>query len=76
MLREIDSAIQVLLACGLIVLVLMHSGKDAGLSGMLNPGGSSFGGTVALERNLTRMTIVVAIVFAVNGMLLGYLINH
>ena len=32
-------------ASRLVVLVLMHSGKDAGLSGMLNPGGSSYGGT-------------------------------
>ena len=65
-----------LLAVGLMVLVLMHSGKDAGLSGMLNPGGSSFGGTAVMERNLTRLTIIVAVVFALNGMLLGYLLNH
>ncbi|HUZ83226.1 MAG TPA: preprotein translocase subunit SecG [Gaiellales bacterium] len=76
MLREVDSGIQVLLAVGLMVLVLMHSGKDAGLSGMLNPGGSSFGGTAVMERNLTRLTIIVAVVFALNGMLLGYLLNH
>jgi len=75
-LREVDSGIQVLLAVGLMVLVLMHSGKDAGLSGMLNPGGSSFGGTAVMERNLTRLTIIVAVVFALNGMLLGYLLNH
>ena len=58
LLAQILSGLQVLLGVGLVVLVLMHSGKDAGLSGMLNPGGSSYGGTAVMERNLTRLTIV------------------
>ena len=65
---------QLLLAALLIVLVLMHSGKDAGLSGMFNPGQSSFGGTAVMERNLTYLTIVVAILFAANGIILGFLL--
>ena len=65
---------QMLLAGLLIVLVLMHSGKDAGLSGMFNPGQSSFGGTAVMERNLNRMTVVVAVLFAVNGIVLGFLL--
>ena len=60
LLSQILSGFQVLLGVGLIVLVLMHSGKDSGLSGMLNPGGSSYGGTAVMERNLTRLTIAVA----------------
>ena len=70
------SAIQVLLGLGLIVLVLMHSGKDAGLSGAfgMSPGQSAFGGTAVMERNLTRLTIVVAVVFALNGIALGFLL--
>jgi preprotein translocase subunit SecG len=75
-LRQIDSAFQVLLGIGLIVLVLMHSGKDSGLSGLGVGGGSSYAGTAVMERNLTRITIVLAVVFAVNGILLGYLLNH
>jgi preprotein translocase subunit SecG len=75
-LRQIDSAFQVLLGIGLIVLVLMHSGKDSGLSGLGVGGGSSYAGTAVMERNLTRFTIVVAVVFGVNGILLGYLLNH
>ena len=51
---------QMVLAALLIVLVLMHSGKDAGLSGMFNPGQSSFGGTAVMERNLNRLTVLVA----------------
>jgi preprotein translocase subunit SecG len=65
---------QMLLAGLLIVLVLMHSGKDAGLSGMFNPGQSSFGGTAVMERNLNRITVLVAIMFAVNGIVLGFLL--
>jgi preprotein translocase subunit SecG len=68
------SFIQMVLSVGLIVLVLMHSGKDAGLSGMFNPGQSSFGGTAVMERNLNRMTIIVATLFAVNGIVLGFLL--
>jgi preprotein translocase subunit SecG len=74
LLSQILSGLQVLLGVGLIVLVLMHSGKDAGLSGMLNPGGSSYGGTAVMERNLTRLTIVVAIVFTANVIALGFLL--
>ena len=49
MFTQILSGLQVILGVALIVLVLMHSGKDTGLSGMLNPGGSSYGGTAVME---------------------------
>jgi preprotein translocase subunit SecG len=65
---------QMLLSGILVVLVLMHSGKDAGLSGMFNPGQSSFGGTAVMERNLNRLTIVVAVLFVANGITLGFLL--
>jgi len=65
---------QMVLSVVLIVLVLMHSGKDAGLSGMFNPGQSSFGGTAVMERNLNRITMVVAVLFAGNGIRLGFLL--
>ena len=74
LLSQILSGIQVLLGVGLIVLVLMHSGKDAGLSGMLNPGGSSYGGTAVMERNLTRLTVVVATLFGINTLVLFHLL--
>ena len=75
LLAQILSAAQVLLGVGLIVLVLMHSGKDAGLSGMLNPGGSSYGGTAVMERNLTRLTVLVGILFTANVIALGFLLQ-
>jgi preprotein translocase subunit SecG len=63
------AVIQVLLSIALIGLILMHSGRDAGLGGMgYTP--ASQGGTHIVERNLTRLTIVIAILFAINCILL------
>jgi preprotein translocase subunit SecG len=63
--------LQVLLCFGLIVLVLMHDGKDAGLSGAFGVAGGS-AGTQVMQRNLTRLTIVIAVLFALNSILLGF----
>lgn len=56
----------------LIFLVLLHSGKDAGLSGAfgVSPGSGPFGGGSLLERNLDRWTIFFSIVFVVNSIIL------
>ncbi len=60
---------QVLLVFVLISLILMHSGRDAGMGGMgFTP--TSQGGTHIVERNLTRFTIVVGVLFFVNSILL------
>jgi preprotein translocase subunit SecG len=66
------SIVQVALAVSLIFLVLLHSGKDAGLSGAfgIGGGGSSIGGGSMVERNLDRATIAVAILFVLNTILL------
>ena len=68
------SFLQLVLSAALVVLVLMHSGKDAGLSGMFNPGQSSYGGTAVMERNLNRFTVVVAVLFGANAIVLGFLL--
>jgi preprotein translocase subunit SecG len=58
-----------IVSVALIALVLMHSGREAGLGGLgFTP--ASQGGTHIVERNLTRLTIVVAAVFALNTVLL------
>ena len=59
---------QIFLSVMLILLVLLHSGKDAGLSGAfgVGTGGGPFGGGSLVERNLDRWTIAFAIVFVVN----------
>ena len=57
--------IQVLLSVALIGLILMHSGRDTGMAGMgFTP--ASQGGTHIVERNLTRVTVVVAVLFFAN----------
>jgi preprotein translocase subunit SecG len=63
---------QVLVAVVLIFLILMHSGRDAGLSGAFGVGSGEgpFGGGSLVERNLNRWTVFFAIVFAVNTIVL------
>jgi preprotein translocase subunit SecG len=68
------SVIHVLLSSALIGLVLMHSGRDAGLGGMgFTP--ASQGGTHIVERNLTRVTIAVAVLFFTNTIVLFRLLQ-
>ena len=63
------SVIHVLLAAGLVGLILMHSGRDAGLGGMgFTP--TSQGGTHIVERNLTRLTVVLSVLFFANTIVL------
>ena len=63
------AVVQVLLVVSLISLVLMHSGRDAGMGGMgFTP--ASQGGTHIVERNLTRLTIVLAVLFFANSIAL------
>ena len=64
--------LQVIVAALLIFLILLHSGKDAGLSGAfgVGGGGSSIGGGSMVERNLDRATVIVAVVFALNTFVL------
>lgn len=59
------SILCVALSIGLIFLVLMHSGKDAGLSGAfgVGTGQGSLGGGSLVERNLNRWTVALAIVW-------------
>jgi preprotein translocase subunit SecG len=66
------SVLQVFICVVLIVLVLMHSGKDAGLSGAFGVGSGQgrLGGGSLVERNLNRWTIGFAIAFALNTILL------
>jgi preprotein translocase subunit SecG len=64
--------LQVIIAGVLVFLILLHSGKDAGLSGAfgIGGGGSSFGGGSMVERNLDRATVFFAIVFVLNTLVL------
>jgi preprotein translocase subunit SecG len=74
MLLAIVAVFHVLVSFALVALVLMHSGRDTGLGGMgFTP--ASQGGTHIVERNLTRLTIVVAFVFFVNTIILFHLLK-
>jgi preprotein translocase subunit SecG len=72
MLETILSVVQVAICIVLIFLVLMHSGKDAGLSGAFGVGSGqgSLGGGSLVERNLNRWTVLFAVLFAVNTIIL------
>ena len=64
---------QVLLVVGLTSLILMHSGRDAGMGGMgFTP--ASQGGTHIVERNLTRLTVLIAVLFTANSIALYHLL--
>jgi preprotein translocase subunit SecG len=66
------SATQVVISIVVILLILLHSGKDAGLSGAfgVGTGAGPFGGGSLVERNLDRWTIFFSILFAANIILL------
>jgi len=66
------SLTQVVISVVLVLLILMHSGKDAGLSGAFGVGGGAgpLGGGSLVERNLNRWTVVFAVLFFLNAILL------
>ena len=71
-METILSFVQVAIAVILIFLVLMHSGKDSGLSGAFGVGSGAgpLGGGSLVERNLNRWTILFAVLFFLNAILL------
>ena len=71
---SIVAVLQVLLSIALIGLILLHSGRDTGFGGMgFTP--ASQGGTHIVERNLTRLTVAVAIAFATCTIALFHLLG-
>ena len=67
-MEQVLSGFQIILSVVLIVLILMHSGKDSGLSGAfgVGTGAGPLGGGSLVERNLNRWTIVFALLFVGN----------
>ncbi len=64
--------VQVFLCVILIFLILMHSGKDSGLSGAfgVGTGAGPFGGGSLVERNLNRWTVVFGVALVLNTLIL------
>ena len=71
-MESILSGGQIILAGIVIVLILLHSGKDAGLSGAfgVGTGAGPFGGGSLVERNLNRWTIAFSLLFVANVIVL------
>jgi preprotein translocase subunit SecG len=71
-MESLLGVVQVAISIILIFLVLLHSGKDSGLSGAfgIGGGGSAFGGGSLVERNLTRWTIFFSVLWGLNAIIL------
>ena len=71
-METILEVIQVVLSIVVIFLVLLHSGKDAGLSGAFGVGTGTgpFGGGSLVERNLNRWTVFFGVLWVVNTVVL------
>jgi preprotein translocase subunit SecG len=66
--------INVLSAFAMIAGILMHSGRGGGLSDMFGGGGGAALGSTSAERNLTRITTVLALVWIFTVVALGFLL--
>jgi preprotein translocase subunit SecG len=71
-MEAVLSILQIVVSVVVIALILMHSGKDAGLSGAFGVGSGTgpLGGGSNTERNLNRWTIFFCIVFVLNTIVL------
>ncbi|MBM3663368.1 MAG: preprotein translocase subunit SecG [Actinobacteria bacterium] len=68
--------LQFALGIALIVLVLVHSGRGGGLSDMFGGGlGASAAGSTVMEKNLDRITVVMALLFAFNTLVFALVID-
>ena len=68
------AVLQVLITMSMVGLILMHSGRDAGMGGMgFTP--ASQGGTHIVERNLTRVTVVLMVLFFANSIALFHYLS-
>lgn len=72
MLTDILVGIEVISSFGLVLLILLHSGRGGGLSDMFGSSvGSAAAGSTVAERNLDRLTVTVAVVFAFTTVIIG-----
>ena len=71
MLTFLVIAVHIVVSLALILLILLHSGRGSGLSDMFGGGmGASAAGSTVMERNLDRITVMVAILFSFSSMIL------
>jgi preprotein translocase subunit SecG len=71
-LTDILVGIDVLACLSLILLILLHSGRGGGLSDMFGSSvGSAAAGSTVAEKNLDRLTVTVAVIFAFTSVIIG-----
>ena len=76
-METISIICQVILGVALIFLVLVHSGRGGGMSDMFGGGmSSSLGGSSVAERNLDRITVAIALVWAACIIGLGLIVKN
>lgn len=68
------AVIDTILGVGLMVLIFLHSGKDAGLSSALGGGMGAIGGSSVVQKNLDRITVAAAIMFSIVTIALGFVL--
>jgi len=66
--------LDVILGIATLVLVFMHSGKDAGLATTFGGSGSTFGGSGVVQKNLDRLTVSCAVAFFIVSIALAYIV--
>ncbi|MCL5048138.1 MAG: preprotein translocase subunit SecG [Firmicutes bacterium] len=72
MLTDLVVGVEIIASLALILLILLHSGRGTGLSDMFGSTvGSAAAGSTVAEKNLDRLTITVAVVFALGAVILG-----
>lgn len=72
MLNVMLLSVHILISVLLVVLILLHAGRGGGLSDMFGGGvGGAQAGSTVVERNLDRMTVVMAVIFGFTTILLG-----
>lgn len=66
--------VHVIVSITLVGAILLHSGRGTGLSSAFGGGlPTSFTGTTMIERNLDRLTVVLAVIFAITSVALAKL---
>ena len=77
LLDGIVSVLHLLISLALIFLVLLHAGRGGGMGDMFGGGmssGGNVGGSTVVERNLDRLTVILAIAFAISTFWLTWLL--
>lgn len=70
MLTAVVVVVHVIVSLVLVLLILLHSGRGGGLSDMFGGAGSVAAGSTVVERNLDRITVATAVIFAITTLTL------